>query len=149
MKDATNAEELAEKIVTYLKQSPAMIKIYPLGSLRRRVSTVRDIDIAVATHDPQAVLNHFIHYPNTERVTEKGDRTASIVVSSGRQIDLMTQPPEGFGALLQHFTDSKAHNIPPMRRCLVPSRKFCLTTKRPRNSCDAAVSLGEPNVMVW
>ncbi len=39
------ASELAEKIVAYLKKSPAVIKVYPLGSLRRRVSTVGDIDI--------------------------------------------------------------------------------------------------------
>ncbi len=105
------AEELAKKVVTYLKKNPDVIKIYPLGSLRRRVSTVGDIDIAVATHNPQAVLTYFSNYPNKERLIEKGDRTASIMVSSGRQIDLMTQPPEGFGALLQHFTSSKAHNI--------------------------------------
>ena len=42
---------------------------------------------------------------------EKGDITASMLVSGGRQIDLMVQPPEAFGSLLQHFTGSKSHNI--------------------------------------
>ncbi|GHO85198.1 hypothetical protein [Dictyobacter formicarum] len=105
------ANELAEKIVAYLKKCPAAKQVYPLGSLRRRASTIGDVDIAVATTDPGAVLNHFIAYPYKTRVIEKGDRTASILLSSERQIDLMTQPPQGFGSLLQHFTGSKAHNI--------------------------------------
>lgn len=106
-----SAEALANKIEAYLKNSPDVIEVSPLGSLRRRVSTIGDIDIAVATSHPQAVLSSFCQYPGKERLIEQGERTASIVVSSGRHIDLMTQSPEGFGGLLQHFTGSKAHNI--------------------------------------
>lgn len=105
------ANELAKKLINYLTKSKDVIKVYPLGSLRRKKSTIGDIDIAVATNNPQAVLDYFSAYPYTERILEKGDRTSSILVSSGKQIDLMTQPVEGFGALLQHFTGSKAHNI--------------------------------------
>jgi DNA polymerase (family X) len=105
------AEALARKLEAYLRQCPDVIAVYPLGSLRRRAATIGDIDLAVATYHPQAVLTHFSRYPHTERLLEQGERTATIVVSSGRHIDLMTQPPEGFGALLQHFTGSKAHNI--------------------------------------
>lgn len=105
------ASELAEKIVDYLSKSPAVLKAYPLGSLRRKLSTIGDIDIAAASNEPEKVLDHFNSYPAKERVIERGDRTSSILVSSGRQIDLMVSPPEGFGALLQHFTGSKAHNI--------------------------------------
>ena len=105
------AFDLAEKVVNYVKQSEAVIKAYPLGSLRRMMATVGDIDIAVATKNPIAVIKHFIAYPYKDRVIEEGSTTASILVSSGRQIDLMTQPPQSFGSLLQHFTGSKNHNI--------------------------------------
>lgn len=105
------ANELANRIVTYLTKSKYVLKAYPLGSLRRKMATIGDIDIAVASDEPRAVLDHFTAYPGKQRLIERGDSTASIVVSSGRQIDLMVQPPEGFGALLQHFTGSKAHNI--------------------------------------
>lgn len=105
------ATEIAEKVVNYLKESKAVIKTYPLGSLRRMAPTVGDIDIAVATRKPKEAIDHFILYPYKERTIEKGQTTASIVVSGGRQIDLMTQPPESFGSLLQHFTGSKDHNI--------------------------------------
>jgi DNA polymerase (family 10) len=105
------ANELAERIVSYLLKSKAVLKAYPLGSLRRRLATVGDIDIAVATREPELVLEYFAAYPGRERLIEQGDRTSSILASSGRQIDIMVQSPEGFGALLQHFTGSKAHNI--------------------------------------
>lgn len=105
------ATELARKMISYLKESEAVLEASTLGSLRRRRETVGDIDIAVATNNPKAVLDHFTAYPHKERVVERGERTSSIIVSSGKQIDLMVESPKGFGALLQHFTGSKAHNV--------------------------------------
>lgn len=105
------ANELAQIMIAYLKKSDAVIEAYPLGSLRRKRDTIGDIDIAVATEKPQIVLDHFVAYPHKERIIERGDRTSSILASSGKQIDLMVQPLDGFGSLLQHFSGSKAHNV--------------------------------------
>lgn len=105
------AMEVADKVVAYLRESKDVIRVEPLGSLRRRVPTVGDIDIAVATKNPKKVLDYFTEYPHKERVIEKGDATSSLLVSGGKQVDLMTQPPEAFGSLLQHFTGSKNHNV--------------------------------------
>lgn len=105
------AAEIAEKILEYLKKSPVIAKAVPLGSLRRMMPTVGDVDIAATTNDPKNTIAHFVNYPYKERIIEKGSATASILISGGRQVDLMTQPDEGFGALLQHFTGSKNHNV--------------------------------------
>lgn len=105
------AHEIADKLVFYLKELNDVERAEPLGSLRRAVATVGDIDIAVAAKNPKAVINHFILYPYKERLIERGETTASIMVSGGRQIDLMIQPPDSFGSLLQHFTGSKNHNV--------------------------------------
>lgn len=105
------ANELAEIIIGYLKKSPAVVDAQPLGSLRRRRETIGDLDIAVATNDPKAVLDHFVAYPRKERVMERGERSSSILATGGQQVDLMVIPPDGFGAMLQHFTGSKAHNV--------------------------------------
>lgn len=105
------AQEVADKLVEYLKKSKDVERVEPLGSLRRKVSTVGDIDLAVASNNPQAVMDYFVNYPFLERVIEKGDVSGSIMVAGGRQVDLMIQPPVGFGALLQHFTGSKNHNV--------------------------------------
>ena len=105
------ADEVAEKIVGYLKKSSYVHQAEPLGSLRRRVPTVGDVDIAVATNNPKDVIDHFIKYPYKDRIIEQGPNTASLLTNGGHQVDLMTQPVAGFGSLLQHFTGSKHHNV--------------------------------------
>jgi len=105
------AQEVADKIVAYMQICHDVIRIEPLGSLRRQVATVGDIDLAASSDNPKAVLEHFTKYPYVERIIEKGDVSSSILTSGGKQIDLLVQPPERFGSLLQHFTGSKNHNV--------------------------------------
>ena len=105
------ASEIADKIIEYLKKSSAINKVATLGSLRRRMPTVGDIDIAAASDNPKEAIDHFVSYPYKERIIEKGPSTASFLTSGGKQVDFMVQPVEGFGALLQHFTGSKNHNV--------------------------------------
>jgi DNA polymerase (family 10) len=72
---------------------------------------VGDIDISVSTSDSKAVLERFVAYPKAVKVIEKGDKTSSILLPGNLQVDLMVQPEESYGSLLQHFTGSKHHNI--------------------------------------
>ncbi len=105
------AFEVSEKIISYMKKLPEVEKIEALGSLRRKAPTVGDIDLAVATKNPKKVIEYFVNYPSKERIMEKGDVSASLLVSGGKQVDLLIQPVEAFGSLLQHFTGSKNHNV--------------------------------------
>jgi DNA polymerase (family 10) len=106
------ATQVASEIVEWMKKEKAVVKIDTLGSLRRKSSTVGDIDIAVASKDAKAVIDHFSKYPKASRVLEKGERTASIILPGEiKQVDLMVQEPKSYGSLLQHFTGSKHHNI--------------------------------------
>lgn len=105
------ASELAEKLLLYLRESKHIQEAYTLGSLRRKRETIGDIDIAISSDDPKAALDHFTAYPYKERIIERGETSASILIAGGKHIDLMIQPADRFGSLLQHFTGSKAHNI--------------------------------------
>jgi DNA polymerase (family 10) len=105
------AWNLAYEIVSILKKSSAILEAYPLGSLRRMVATVGDIDIAASTNNPAQAINFFIGLPQVERVIGKGEHKATVVLKNGRQVDFMVTTPDRFGALLQHFTGSKMHNI--------------------------------------
>lgn len=105
------ANSLAEQIITYLKSSPEVIEVYPLGSLRRKKDTIGDIDLAVTTYNDQAVIEHFISYPYLERLLQKGKNEANFLTAGGKRVDLRTQPVDSFGSLLQHFTGSKNHNV--------------------------------------
>ncbi|MBP6882176.1 MAG: DNA polymerase/3'-5' exonuclease PolX [Candidatus Levybacteria bacterium] len=105
------AGDIADQVLTHMNKCNEVITISTLGSLRRQKETIGDVDLAVATYHPREVLDHFVNYPYLERIIEKGDASASILVSGGKHIDLMVQPPEAFGSLLQHFTGSKEHNV--------------------------------------
>jgi len=112
------ADGVAGEIVNWLKQSPEAKEVNTLGSIRRRVATVGDIDIAVASNKPLVVIDHFCEFPKAKSILEKGEKTASIVLGNGLQIDLMVGEPEAYGALLAHFTGSKHHNIKLRERAL-------------------------------
>ena len=105
------AEEIANKIIIWMKKEKSINKINSLGSLRRKAATIGDIDISVASNDPISCLEHFCRYPLLKKVIEKGTKTASILLPNDVQIDLMVQSPDSYGSLLQHFTGSKHHNI--------------------------------------
>jgi DNA polymerase (family 10) len=105
------ASFIASEIMEYLLLNKAVVRVDPLGSLRRKAATIGDIDLAVATNDPVGVLEYFTKYPKSGKTVEKGEHTASILLPGGIQVDLMVQPVESYGSLLQHLTGSKHHNI--------------------------------------
>jgi DNA polymerase (family 10) len=105
------AAMIAGEIMDYLVANPKVKRVDPLGSLRRKASTVGDIDLAIITDDGPGVLDYFTKYPKTQKVIEKGEHSSSIIVPGNVQVDAMVQPEESYGALLQHFTGSKHHNI--------------------------------------
>ncbi len=105
------ATEIADSIITWLKKIPQVKRADPLGSLRRQVSTVGDVDLAAAADQGRLVIDHFTKYPKKNRVLEAGDHSASLILPNDYQVDLMVQPVAAYGSLLQHFTGSKHHNV--------------------------------------
>ncbi|MCX6705678.1 MAG: hypothetical protein NTV24_01055 [Candidatus Woesebacteria bacterium] len=103
--------ERSFEVIDWLRKIKEAKRVDPLGSLRRKASTIGDIDIAVATDNSETVINHFVKFPKLTKILEKGDKTASIILPGDIQVDLMVQPSESYGSLLQHFTGSKHHNI--------------------------------------
>ena len=102
---------LAEKIISILEAVPGVQRVDALGSLRRMVPTVGDVDLAVATTDPDAVIKAFIGMREVKKVLAQGSVKASVVLKNGYQVDLRVQDPKSYGAQLQYFTGSKNHNI--------------------------------------
>ncbi len=103
------ADEIAREVVAYL-HIPQVVRADPLGSLRRAVSTIGDIDIAVATKKPDRVIAHFLTFPH-RKIIDQGRQGATLLLANGRQVDLRVQTPEAYGAMLQYFTGSKNHNV--------------------------------------
>ena len=105
------AETIAFEVIEWLKELDCIEKIDTLGSQRRKAATVGDIDIAVATKKPEDVMKKFVSYPKSQKIIEQGEHTASLLLPSNVQVDLLVMEPERYGSALQHFTGSKFHNI--------------------------------------
>lgn len=101
----------AERLITEVMKMPGVKQADPLGSLRRMVSTVGDIDIGIATDKPKEVIEAFVNLPDVARVLGAGEAKASVLLKTGKQVDIRVHDPRSYGALLQYFTGSKQHNI--------------------------------------
>lgn len=105
------ALETADTLKEYLLTSPAITKCEVLGSMRRRLPTVGDIDLAVCSEDPKAVVAHLEKYPHLSKLLATGEKTLAVRLSAGVRVDLKLSPESQWGSLLQHYTGSKLHNI--------------------------------------
>jgi DNA polymerase (family X) len=119
-----HAETEAEKLSTYIASLPGIDKITPAGSLRRGRETVGDLDLLVTgaccVDDAQraAAIEHIAKYPPLMEVIASGDNKISFRLRSGMQVDVRLLSPDSFGAAMQYFTGSKAHNVALRQRAL-------------------------------
>ncbi len=102
---------IIENIIQELTQRLSLSQLSPAGSVRRMKETVGDLDLLAATDTGAQVIDTFVHLPMAERVLAAGETKGSILVAGGLQVDVRAVPPDSFGAALQYFTGSQAHNI--------------------------------------
>jgi DNA polymerase (family 10) len=118
------AETEAEKLTAYLNKFPGIDKITPAGSLRRGRETVGDLDILVtgpacaSEEGRQKAIAYVAQFPPLMDVIASGDNKISFHLRSGMQVDVRLLPPDSFGAAMQYFTGSKAHNVSLRQRAL-------------------------------
>ncbi len=105
------AASVAERIVGELSAVVGCERCTHAGSLRRFRETVGDIDILAASSDPRPIMRALTKLPDTAEVIVHGEKKTSIRTTSGLQVDLRVVPAESWGAALQYFTGSKAHNV--------------------------------------
>jgi DNA polymerase (family 10) len=104
------ARPLADDVLDYFEDVRAADRFEVAGSLRRWRATIGDVDVLAASDEPEAVVEAFTDWPEADDVIEAGTSKAS-VRSAGIRVDLRVTTPAEFGAALQYFTGSKAHNI--------------------------------------
>ncbi len=118
------AEIQAQKIIDHLKTFPGVEKVTPAGSLRRGRETVGDLDMLVTgkacTIDDQreALIEHIIKLPGLMEIIARGENKVSFRMRGGMQVDVRFLSPDSYGAAMQYFTGSKAHNVALRQRAL-------------------------------
>jgi DNA polymerase (family 10) len=102
---------IAEEIVGEFKPLDEVDKISIAGSIRRRRDTIGDIDILVASKNPEKIMNKFIHLSQVKEILAEGLTKSAILTHQDIQVDLRVVVPDSFGAALLYFTGSQAHNV--------------------------------------
>jgi DNA polymerase (family 10) len=105
-----DARPVGEDVRDYLAGIDGVADAEVAGSLRRWRETIGDVDVVVAAEDGGAVVEAFTGYDAVDDVIEAGPSKAS-VRASGLRVDIRVVVPGEFGAALQYFTGSKAHNV--------------------------------------
>ncbi len=105
------ARRVAESLRDDLAALPQVQAIEIAGSLRRGRETIGDIDLLVATADPEPIHQAFRDLTEVTDVIATGETKTSVRLRGGVQVDLRTVDPEVFGSALHYFTGSKEHHI--------------------------------------
>lgn len=105
------ADQFVQEILAHMRTCPALEQMEAAGSYRRGRDTVGDVDFLAVASDAAEVMDHLAEYRGLAAVTARGETKLSGRLASGLQIDLRVVEAKSFGAALQYFTGSKAHNI--------------------------------------
>jgi DNA polymerase (family 10) len=106
-----DADALMTGLIERLREARGVHRIEVAGSLRRRRSTIGDLDLLAAVDDPAAVIAALDGLREVDKVVAAGTDKSSIILADGPRVDLMVCAPEAWGTHLVHFTGNKDHNI--------------------------------------
>jgi DNA polymerase (family 10) len=101
----------AQELLRQLNECDAVISSAYAGSLRRMKETIGDIDLLAASERPDEVMDAFRSLRGVVSSKVEGPTKTSVITASGLQVDLRVVEPVAFGAALQYFTGSQAHNV--------------------------------------
>jgi DNA polymerase (family 10) len=115
---AGDVRPVAEDLVEKLRRMPAVERAEVGGSLRRWAETVKDIDLLVATKEPEVVTKSFLKLVPDASVIGSGETKTSVRLPSGLAVDLRLVTAKQFPFALHYFTGNVAHNIRVRARAL-------------------------------
>jgi DNA polymerase (family 10) len=105
------AYPIVQEIIMRMKELKEVEDISACGSFRRMKETVGDLDILVKGKDGSKIIQYFTELPGVTRVLASGETKGSVIFNDRFQVDMRVVPASSYGAALQYFTGSKAHNI--------------------------------------
>jgi DNA polymerase (family X) len=105
------AAQTAAQVISAVGSVRGCHRIAPAGSLRRAAESIGDVDVLAAADDSAPLMTALTQMPETAEVIASGPTKTSIRTTAGLQVDLRVIPLESWGAALQYFTGSQAHNV--------------------------------------
>lgn len=112
------ALEAAEMVGATLRSFSEELTIRTAGSLRRRAETIGDVDILVGGGEKKEaskeIIEAFTKAAYVREILASGSTKGSCIIETsagGVHVDVRVVPKKSFGAAMQYFTGSKAHNV--------------------------------------
>ena len=112
-----DARPVADDALAYLADRDAVESVEVCGSIRRWRPTIGDVDLLVASEAREPIVEAFTDWETADATIEAGTGKAS-VRADGTRVDLRIVDPDEFGAALQYFTGSRAHNVAVRNRAI-------------------------------
>ena len=112
-----DARPLADDALAYLADLAPVESAEVCGSIRRWKPTIGDVDLLVASEAREPIVEAFTDWEAADATIEAGTGKAS-VRADGTRVDLRVVDPDEFGAALQYFTGSRAHNVAVRNRAI-------------------------------
>ena len=79
---------MAQEVLAFLRALPGVERAEAAGSLRRRRSTIGDLDFLVAAADAEPIMEAFCKHPSVARVLGHGPTKSSVEFGNGLQAEL-------------------------------------------------------------
>ncbi len=105
------ADELAARVVAAVSSAPGCLRCAHAGSLRRFRETIGDVDVLAAAADSAPLMAALTSMPGVTDIIGSGPAKTSVRAGGGLQVDLRVVPLDSWGAAMQYFTGSQAHNV--------------------------------------
>ncbi|MYL66213.1 helix-hairpin-helix domain-containing protein [Halorubrum distributum] len=112
-----DARPVADDALAYLADLDPVESAEVCGSIRRWKPTIGDVDLLVASEAREPIVEAFTDWEAADATIEAGTGKAS-VRADGTRVDLRIVDPDEFGAALQYFTGSRAHNVAVRNRAI-------------------------------
>lgn len=103
--------EEAEAILAAVRGLEDVNRAELAGSFRRATPTLKDLDLVVASPNPEALSKRLAEAEFASETVQVGPARTSIRTRQGLGVDFRIVAPEDFPAAWLHFTGSKEHNV--------------------------------------
>lgn len=98
----------ARQLLARLQLVADVQKVDIVGSTRRYVEAVSDLDLLVKTTHPEKVIEFFVNIPECQKILEKSMTRVVIQTRQGILVELITAKPADYSLML-FLTTGKAH----------------------------------------
>jgi DNA polymerase (family 10) len=107
----SRGDALAQDLAEHMRGCEGIEQMQWAGSYRRGRETVGDLDLLVVASNRKQAMDHLEAYPERTQTIGRGETKISIRVGKAFQVDMRCVDEDQFGAALQYFTGSQAHNV--------------------------------------